>query len=431
MARSKHSPGVAGATIGSGESEFRAEHHLEQVRLLVLGRHAGRRTGALDVDDDERQLDHDRQAHRLGLERDARAGRGGQRQRPAIRRADGGADRGDLVLGLERLDPERLVARQLVEDVRGRGDRVRAVEQLPIGQPRRGQEAERRRLVAGDVPIDARVELRRPDAVVGVERLGRLAERVAGLERALVRLGDDRSRPELAVDPVDRRVHAPLVQPEHEAEREEVLGQVLLLAGHVEPVERALVERRDRHLEDRVRLERAVRQRVAGVGRLVQVLLGEGVLVDDERAARRQVADVRLERRRVHRDEDVGLVAGRVDVRRREADLEAGHAGQRAGRCADLGREVGQRADVVAEDRRGPGELRPRQLHPVARIAGEPDGDPLEFLDVRPELFRCDCHAPSGSFMRWCGRGGRLRSSSGNDSARYLMMSAWRTTPTR
>ena len=33
--------------------------------------------------------------------------------------------------------------------------------------------------------------------------------------------------------------------------------------------------------------------------------------------------------------------------------------------------------------------------------------------------------------MRWCGRGGRLRSSSGNDSARYLMMSVWRTTPTR
>ena len=33
--------------------------------------------------------------------------------------------------------------------------------------------------------------------------------------------------------------------------------------------------------------------------------------------------------------------------------------------------------------------------------------------------------------MRWCGRGGRLSSSSGNDSARYLMMSSWRTTPTR
>ena len=107
------------------------------------------------------------------------------------------------------------------------------------------------------------------------------------------------------------------------------------------------------------------------------------------------------------------------------------HAGQRAGRRADLRREVGQRADVVAEDRGRPGELGPGQLHPVAGIAGEADGDPLEFLDVRAELRVGGCHAPSGSFMRWCGRGGRLSSSSGNDSARYLMMSAWRTTPTR
>ena len=228
---------------------------------------------------------------------------------------------------------------------------------------------------------------------------------------------------ELLVDPADRRLLAALVQPEHQAEGEEVLGQVDLLAGHVEAFERARVERRDRDLEDGVRLERAVGQRVARVGRLVEVLLGERVAVDDQRAARRQVADVRLERRRVHRHEDVRLVAGRVDVRRREADLEARHAGQRAGRGADLGREVGQRADVVAEDRRGPGELRAGQLHPVAGIAGEPDGDPFELADVRVELLG-GCHAPSGSFMRWLVRGGRLSSSSGNDSARSLIGSA-------
>ena len=39
-------------------------------------------------------------------------------------------------------------------------------------------------------------------------------------------------------------------------------------------------------------------------------------------------------------------------------------------------------------------------------------------------------HAPSDSFIRWCGRGGRLSSSSGNASARYLRMSCWRTMPT-
>ena len=82
MAKSKHSPGVAGATIGIGESLLRPNMHLQQVGLLVLGGHAGRGAGALDVDDDERQLDHDREAHGLGLERDARAGAGGQPSAP-------------------------------------------------------------------------------------------------------------------------------------------------------------------------------------------------------------------------------------------------------------------------------------------------------------------------------------------------------------
>ena len=79
----------------------------------------GRRAGALDVDDDERQLDHHREAHRLGLERDARARTMAvMPDRAAVARADRRADRRDLVLGLERLDAEGLVARQLVEDVR-------------------------------------------------------------------------------------------------------------------------------------------------------------------------------------------------------------------------------------------------------------------------------------------------------------------------
>ena len=96
---------------------------------------------------------------------------------------------------------------------------------------------------------------------------------------------------------------------------------------------------------------------------------------------------------------------------------------------ADLGREVRERADVVPEDRGRSRELRAGQLHPVAGIAGEPDGHALELGDLGRGLLRAGRHAPSDSFIRWCGRGGRLRSDSGNDSARYLMMSDWRTTP--
>ena len=71
-----------------------------------------------------------------------------------------------------------------MQDLRGRGDRIAAVEQRPVGKPRGGQEAERRRLVAGDVAIGPGIELGRLDPVVRVERLGRLAEGIAGLQGA-------------------------------------------------------------------------------------------------------------------------------------------------------------------------------------------------------------------------------------------------------
>src|SRR5690606_29965758 len=38
-------------------------------------------------------------------------------------------------------------------------------------------------------------------------------------------------------------------------------------------------------------------------------------------------------------------------------------------------REVRQRGEVVARARRGDGELAPGELHPVAGVAGEEDGD--------------------------------------------------------
>jgi hypothetical protein len=77
------------------------------------------------------------------------------------RRADGR----DLVLGLERADAEPLVPGQLVQDVRGRGDRVRAEEQRQPGQLGRGHQAVGQRGVAADVPVRARRERGRLDLV--------------------------------------------------------------------------------------------------------------------------------------------------------------------------------------------------------------------------------------------------------------------------
>ena len=144
-------------------------------------------------------------------------------------------------------------------------------------------------------------------------------------------------------------------------------------------------------------LERTVGQGTAGVGRLVQVLLRERVTFYDQRAARRQIADIGLEGGRIHRHENVGLVTGRVDLTRGEADLEAGDAGQAAGRRADFRWEVGQGADVVAKNGSRASELRPGQLHPVAGVAGETDGDPVQLLLVELPLPDLGGHAPSDS----------------------------------
>ena len=114
-------------------------------------------------------------------------------------------------------------------------------------------------------------------------------------------------------------------------------------------LQRADRERRQRHRVNLELVERAVLERVRGVARLLEVALVERIGVDDQRAALRQVRDVRLQRSRIHRDEHVRRVARREDVVVGEVELEAGDAGQRAGGRADLGREVRQRRDVVPE----------------------------------------------------------------------------------
>ena len=127
--------------------------------------------------------------------------------------------------------------------------------------------------------------------------------------------------------------------------------------------------------------ERTVLERIRVVAGLLEVPLVESVGVGDDRSALGEVADVDLERRRVHRNEDARLITGREDVVVGEVHLEAGHAGQRSRRRADLGREVRERGEVVAEHRGLAREAIAGELHPVAGVAGEPDHDPLEGLD--------------------------------------------------
>ena len=197
IAASKHSPGRRRRDDRHRRLGVAPVQHHQQVGLLGLRRHAGRRAGALDVEDQQRQLERDREPDRLLLQDDSRAGRSADAERAAEARAERRADRGDLVLGLEGANAEVLVPRELLEDRRRGRDRVRAEEERQAAQLRRRDQPVGERLVAGDVAVRAGRERRRLHLVRDGESLGRLAERVAGLERLHVRLADVRRVREL------------------------------------------------------------------------------------------------------------------------------------------------------------------------------------------------------------------------------------------
>src|SRR5690606_31735122 len=98
-------------------------------------------------------------------------------------------------------------------------------------------------------------------------------------------------------------------------------------------------------------------------------------------AAGLEVAQVRLERGRVHRHEHLGLVPRGEDVGVGEVDLEARDAREGARRSADLGRIVRKGGEVVAEFGGLRRESVPGELHPVTGVSGEADDDPVELPD--------------------------------------------------
>ena len=370
------------------------EQHHQQVGLFRLRRHPGRGAGALDVEDQQRELEHDPEPDRLLLQHDPRSGRGGDAERAAEGRAEGRADGRDLVLGLEGADAEALVPRQLLEDRARRRDRVGAEEEVEPGELRGGDQPVGDCRVAADLPVDARRHLRRGDLVADREVLRGLAVRVAGLERGRVRLRDLGSLRELLLDVLERALGGAVVEPAHQPEREEVLRALRLARRDpLDPLQRLDGHRRQRDLVQVVVGERAVLERARLVAGLQQIALLERVGVDDQHAALGQVLHVRPQRRRVHCHEHVRDVAGREDVVIREVELEAGDTRERAGRGTDLGREVGKRREVVPHHRGLAREAVTGELHPVSRVAREADRHLFELLDGFRHVSSCTARA--------------------------------------
>ena len=105
--------------------------------------------------------------------------------------------------------------------------------------------------------------------------------------------------------------------------------------------------------------------------RLCQIAVAEVASIHNQSAALFQVAQINLKCRRVHCHQHIRLVARSVNVIRRKAHLKTRHTKNRAYRSANLGRIVRERCDIVAQQRRGVGELITGKLHAIARVSGE------------------------------------------------------------
>ena len=260
-----------------------------------------------------------------------------------------------------------------------------------LRQLRRRDQAPGQRGVAVDVRVGARRQ-RRPGRSRRGGRTARPSRRRRGPALKAATLASRTCGLLLNLASIQRSVSStgPGVHPRHEAEGEEVLRALGVAGLHAERLDGAEREARHRHLEHGVALEAAVGEGVVGVARLGEVALFEGVLVDDHRAARLEARQLVAQRGRVHGHQHVRRVARRGDLVIRDVHLEGGDAGQRAGGGPDLGGEVGQRGEVVAEHRAGAREPVAGELHAVAGVAGEADDHPVEPLGALRSALSLD-----------------------------------------
>jgi hypothetical protein len=135
-------------------------------------------------------------------------------------------------------------------------------------------------------------------------------------------------------------------------------------------------------------------ERIVDISGLLQVICGEGVPVDYQLTTWSEARQIDLERGRVHRHEHVRPVACCVNFFRSEAELKGGNTGDRTDRRPYLRRVVGLGVHVVAVNGRRSCELRARELHTVAGIAGKDDGDTFDFGGVRGVRIHRITHLP-------------------------------------
>ena len=296
-----------------------------------------------------------------------------------------------------------------MEQVRRGGDRIGGERDREPGELARREQTEGHRLGPVDVAVEAGLGVAPRGHVVGpglAGELGRLSEGVSRVHGRDVRVPDGGNMGELGREPVQGRRALPAVEPHQQAQHPHVLAAHRLLVGEAELGHRLLHVAGDVDLDPAMLGELPVLERVPVVSRLAQVLGSERARIDDEEPARVEVREVRAKGGRVHRHEHVEVVAGSGDLASAEVDLERGDPEQGAGGGADFGREIGERRKIVAMDGGSVGELEAGKLHPVTRVAREPDDDVGEHLAFAGtlaslhKLMRCRHCSRSGTVPR-------------------------------
>src|ERR1700756_4833346 len=150
---SKQSDGEHGATTATGDSPLRPYNACSRSACSVLVGRPG--DGPPRPTSMTSNGSWGIRAGPFRLQRNSRSRWAGDPESTTVGSADRGADAADLVFGLEGDDVEVLVLGQLVQDVRGRRDRVTAEHHGNLGQLTGRHDAVGKCGVARDLPVFA------------------------------------------------------------------------------------------------------------------------------------------------------------------------------------------------------------------------------------------------------------------------------------
>ena len=266
----------------------------------------------------------------------------------------------------------------MVQDRARRRDRIGAEEHRQAGELASGHQAERDRLAAGHRAVKTRRHFRGryPDLLERPADFSGLPISVSGIQRRDI--GFDQLVAlctEFRLQRLDQGSPVAIEHPQRQTERPHRLAAKRFAIAQPKRLNGLQGQTGDIEGNHPIRRETEVLQRIARVTRLFQIALIECPGVRNDQTAGAKRGQIHFERRRIHRHQHIGSVAGRVDRCRSEIDLECRHAKGRALRRPDLRREVGKGGEIVAGERGRQRELTASQLDAISRIAGKTHHD--------------------------------------------------------